>query len=73
MYNVHGHMCLSIILNPRILTEPRKVEAAWEPQIIGALAGLRITDVIAGPCATHSFFITDDGRLFGLGMHFTIQ
>ena len=50
-----------------ISSEPRKVEPAWEPQIVGALSGVRITDIIAGPSATHSFFISDDGKLFGLG------
>lgn len=51
----------------RVNTKPRKVEPAWEPQIVGALSGVRITDIIAGPSATHSFFISDDGKLFGLG------
>lgn len=51
----------------RVNSKARKVEPAWEPQIIGALSGVRVTDILSGPCATHTFFITDEGRLFGLG------
>ncbi|KAL5256114.1 hypothetical protein ACHWQZ_G011354 [Mnemiopsis leidyi] len=51
----------------RVNTKPRKVEPAWTPQIISALSEVRVTDIIAGPCAAHSFFITDKGKLFGLG------
>ena len=43
------------------------MEPAWTPQIISALSEVRVTDIIAGPCAAHSFFITDNGQLFGLG------
>ena len=53
--------------NTCTVTEPRKIEPAWTPQVMGALADVRVTDIIAGPCAAHSFFITDKGQLYGIG------
>lgn len=51
----------------RVGVKPRKVLPAWEPQVIGALSDVRVTDIIAGHCGAHSFFITDDHKLFGIG------
>jgi len=50
-----------------VKSKPRQVEAVWRPAVISALADYRIADVVSGPLAAHSFFITKDGLCLGLG------
>eukprot|EP00116_Pleurobrachia_bachei_P007051 sb/3467313/ len=51
----------------RVNAKPRKVEPAWSPQIISALRDVRITQIITGNQAAHSFFISTEAKLYGLG------